>query len=350
MQKLIFLFLAALCFNCEQEQAIKKSPFSSVEISKVFLDSTISIRAIEVLADGNLAFSANASRYGLYNVNKQLMSMGKLNTPDSLLTEFRAVGHTSEDFFTLSAGNPALLYKTGDSGVMELVYKEEHDKVFYDAMAFWNDKEGIAIGDPTEDCMSIIITRDGGHNWTKIECSDLPKSKDGEAAFAASNTNISIFENHTWIATGGMVSRVLYSDDKGLTWTVFETPIIQGKPTTGMYSIDFYDDKNGFAIGGDYTEADASERNKIVTVDGGKTWKAIEVGNGPGYRSCVQYFPNSDAKELLAVGFKGIDYSWDGGYSWKNLSKEGFYTVRFINDSTAFAAGSKRISKLTFKR
>ena len=39
---------------------------------------------------------------------------------------------------------------------MQLVYKEQNEKVFYDAMAFWNDEEGMAIGDPVENCMSII--------------------------------------------------------------------------------------------------------------------------------------------------------------------------------------------------
>ncbi|MCB0400212.1 MAG: oxidoreductase, partial [Winogradskyella sp.] len=68
---------------------------------------------------------------------------------------------------------------------------------------------------------------------------------------------------------------------------------------------------------------------KIRTIDGGKTWNVVANGKGPGYRSCVQYIPNSNAKELVAVGFKGIDYSNDSGDTWKHLSNEGFYTIRF---------------------
>jgi photosystem II stability/assembly factor-like uncharacterized protein len=216
-------------------------------------------------------------------------------------------------------------------------------------MDFWNDQEGIAIGDPTDDCMSIIITRDGGETWTKLSCDDLPKAKEGEAAFAASDTNISIVGDHTWVATGGKTSRILYSPDKGKTWDVFETPIVQGKETTGMYSIDFYDENNGFAIGGDYTKPNDTLNNKIKTTDGGKTWQVVANGKGPGYRSCVQYIPNSNAKELVAIGFKGIDYSNDSGETWKHLSDEGFYTIRFLNDSVAYAAGKGRVSKLTFR-
>jgi photosystem II stability/assembly factor-like uncharacterized protein len=248
----------------------------------------------------------------------------------------------------LSVENPALLYKTGDAGRMQLVYKEDHDKVFYDAIDFWNNQEGIAIGDPTEDCMSIIITRDGGNTWHKLSCDSLPKTKEGEAAFAASDTNIAIVGDHTWVATGGKASRVMYSPDKGKTWEVYDTPIIQGLETTGIYSIDFYDEQNGFAIGGDYTKPDDNTANKIQTNDGGKTWELVAQNENPGYRSCVQYIPNREGKELVAIGFNGIDYSNDSGTSWKHLSDEGFYTIRFLNDSVAYVAGKGRISKLTF--
>jgi len=116
-----------------------------------------------------------------------------------------------------------------------------------------------------------------------------------------------------------------------------------------MYSIDFYDALNGFAIGGDYTKPDANSANKIRTNDGGKTWHLVAEHKSPGYRSCVQYVPNSKAKQLVAVGFKGVDYSNDSGDTWQHLSDEGYYTIRFINDSTAYAAGNGKVSKLNFK-
>ena len=116
----------------------------------------------------------------------------------------------------------------------ELVYEETHPDAFYDALHFWNSKEGIAIGDPTDGCMSMVITRDGGLTWQKISCDILPPAMEGEAAFAASDTNIAIVGDQTWVATGGRSSRVLYSSDKGMTWDVFETPIVQGLETTGI--------------------------------------------------------------------------------------------------------------------
>ena len=112
---------------------------------------------------------------------------------------------------------------------------------------------------------------------------------------------------------------------------------------------DFYDALNGFAIGGDYSKPEDNQANKILTIDGGKTWQIVAAGQNPGYRSCVQYIPNREGTELIAIGFNGIDYSNDGGYHWKHISDEGFYTIRFLNDSVAYAAGKGRISKLTFR-
>ena len=123
--------------------------------------------------------------------------------------------------------------------------------------------------------------------------------------------NIAIVEDKTWVAT--TAGRVYYSEDKGETWEFVNTPIVNKKDTEGIYSVDFYDDLNGFAIGGDYTKPDGNIGNKVKTVDGGKTWQLVADGQTPNYRSCVQYIPNRNGQELVAVGFKGIDYSNDGG-------------------------------------
>ena len=78
-------------------------------------------------------------------------------TKDTLQFEFRSIAQTSEAVFVLSVANPAVLYKISKKDLTTtLVYQENNEKVFYDSMQFWNNKEGIAIGDPTEDCFSII--------------------------------------------------------------------------------------------------------------------------------------------------------------------------------------------------
>ena len=355
MKKLLFLFILGLC-SCKNEKQdtqkintrIQSKPdFTSVAIEPILEMDSLSVRAIEIIGS-NVVFAANNGTYGLYN---SATGTWKINTQklQDYTPEFRSLASTANDFFMLSVGSPALLYKTGDDGRMELVYQEDHEKAFYDAIAFWNDSEGIAMGDPTDSCISIIITRDGGKSWKKIECENLPEAAEGEAAFAASNSNIAIDGDKAWILTGGVKSRILYTEDKGMNWEIFETPVLQGEPTQGGYSLDFYDDKNGFIIGGDYTKADGKTGNKAITKDGGKTWELVSDGTGPGYKSSIRYIPNSNAQKLVATGFTGIELSTDAGKTWKHLSDEGFYTLRFLNDSTAYAAGKGRIAKLRFK-
>lgn len=341
-----YFFIFILLASCAVEPEFVPKQYKAVEVASLFTDS-VSIRAITLMGK-NLAFAGSKNTYGVYNQGDKA-AISSTVTVDSLELEFRAVASTKKDFFMLNVGNPAVLFKTGEQGKMIPVYLEEDEKVFYDSMAFWNDMEGIAMGDPTDGCISIIVTRDGGRSWQKLPCSMLPEVVEGEAAFAASNTNIAIVGDHTWIATGGVRSRILYSPDKGRSWEVFDTPVVQGEPTQGMYSIDFYDENTGFAIGGDYTKPEENTANKIRTIDGGKTWQVVGSRMDPGYLSCVQYIPGRQGKELVAVGFQGIWFSNDGGDSFAKISDEPFYTLRFNSDSTAFAAGKNRLAKLTFK-
>ncbi|WP_106793168.1 oxidoreductase [Aquimarina sp. Aq78] len=347
------LFVLTFVFWTTEEKVVTHN-FSKVEIEVILKDS-ISIRALDIYNDTLIGFGFNKG-YGFMNLTTKKKTIIEFSETDTIekkenwIAEQRAVSFTDKSFFSLGVSSPARLRKIDrESKKEKIVYTEMHKKIFYDAIAFWNAKEGIAMGDPTDTCLSIIITRDEGETWKKVSCNDLPEAFVGEAAFAASNGNIAIVGDKTWIATGGMKSRVFYSPDKGKTWEVFDTPIIQGKETTGAYSVDFYDENNGVIFGGDYTDPKSNEANKAITKDGGKTWNLVSDGSGVGYKSCIRYIPNGGGKEMVAVGFTGISISNDLGRSWKELSKEGFYTIRFINDSTAIAAGKGRIAKLVFK-
>ncbi|MFV8347046.1 oxidoreductase [Flavobacterium sp. ZB4P13] len=353
MKNIFLILLASTVFaSCKTSVYNVKnennSEFKSVAIDTLFQDK-ISIRAI--LFDANKVwFAADKGRFGFFNLDNNQKFESKI-IKDSLKLEFRSNAKTKKHIFILNVGNPALLYQISKDGKeTKLVYQENHEKVFYDSMQFWNDKEGIAMGDPIADCLNIIITRDGGNSWDKVPSTKLPKVIDGEAAFAASNTNIVIKGNNTWIVSGGKKSRVFYSSDKGNTWTVYDTPIVQGKSMTGIFTADFYDAQNGFVTGGDYEVRNQNFSNKAITTDGGKTWNLIAENQGFGYASCVQYVPESNGKGLVTVGFSGIYYSSDSGNSWKQLSTDtSLNTIRFIDNHTAIAAGQNKMIRINFK-
>ncbi len=351
MKYFAIILVLILGFSCSDDKENDKEnekepiPFTSVEIETIYADS-VSIRAIEII-DNSLAYAGSDGIFGNIDLTSGKI-MESVQQYDTLFPQFRAVAHTTSDFFMLSVANPALLYKTGDDGKMELVYIEEDEAVFYDSMTFWNDQEGIAMGDSMDGCLSVIITRDGGNTWNKLPCSDLPEGIEGEGAFAASNTNIAIVGDKTWIATTN--SRIYFSPDKGKTWEIQQTSIVKDEPTQGIYSIAFYDENLGVAIGGDFTKPEGNTANKALTEDGGKTWQLIADGQNPQYKSCIQFAPNSEGNGMVAIGFTGISYSADRGATWEQLSDdESFYTIRFLNDSVAYAAGKNRIAKLVFK-
>ena len=349
MKNLVLILLAvSLFFSClQKEKNISQRTITKVVIETLMQDSKLNVRAIEINQQGNLGFAGANGEMGFNSITASEEKIVFLKQAyDTITPNFRSFAYANKASFALSIVSPALLYKM-ENDTTRIVYKEFHKDVFYDAMDFWNDEEGIAIGDSLDGCLSIIITRDGGETWNKLNCDQLPKPAENEGAFAASDTNIAIVGDKTWVAT--TAGRIYYSDDKGVTWEIIDTPIIKEKESEGIYSIDFYDELNGFAIGGDYTNPGASTANKIRTLDGGMTWEIVADNHIPGFRSCVQYVPNSNGNELVAIGFKGIDYSNDFGDSWTHLSDEGFYTIRFVNDSLAYAAGNGRISKLTFK-
>ncbi|PWG04432.1 WD40/YVTN/BNR-like repeat-containing protein [Polaribacter aquimarinus] len=342
---IIFVFLSFIA--CNKEYLPRN--IESITIQKFKIDST-SIRAIQIVNENEVIYAGSNGDIGIISDSpKNTLSKISIQYQDSISPNFRSVASNGKAIFALSIGNPALLYKV-KNGKIALVYKEVHEKVFYDAMKFFEDNiHGIAVGDPTEDCPSILLTKNAGETWEKVSCDILPKFDDGEAFFAASNTNIKTIGNTVWLASGGKKTRILKSTDYGRTWTIYNTPIVQGNGPQGIYSIDFADKKNGIVMGGNYSKPNANKANKAITKDGGKTWTIVSDGLNPNYKSCVQYVPNTNGKEVFTVGKTGVSFSNDSGNTWTDISKESYYTIQFVDRKTAWLSGNNKIGKLVLE-
>ena len=339
LKKLLFFsYLLSVSLTAQHE--------GSISLLAQFKLPGISVRAIEVTDINTLWFAGSKGRYG--RIINDKMEIDSISHQDKF-PQFRSIAYNGEFVFLLSIENPALLYKIDPNkplGHYDLVYTASDPKIFYDSLAFFDNDIGIAMGDPTADCLSVIKTIDGGETWTKLSCKELPKVADGEAAFAASNSNIAIFKNNIWMVTGGTKARVFKSEDYGESWSVTETPMVQGGKMTGIYTVDFYDDKNGMIMGGDWEDKKNGTASKAISNDGGLTWNLVAPNGVPGYISCIQYFPEETAKKILAVSTEGLFFSKDKGATWNKLEEMGYYSLRFIDNQTAWLSTFEEIVKI----
>jgi photosystem II stability/assembly factor-like uncharacterized protein len=202
----------------------------------------------------------------------------------------------------LSAASPAYLFKTTNKGkTWKLVYKNTDKKIFFDSMKFVDSQRGIAVGDPIDGRIRLLITRSGGNKWTAFRKKYTKmKLNEGESLFASSNTCLEIYNNHVWFVTGGKTARVFCAPYNGY-FTATNTPIAQGGKMTGIYSVDFFNDKVGLIAGGDYEKTDLSVVSLAFTNDGGKTWSPIQSSRAF-FGSCVKFL---NAHSFVVTGHDG---------------------------------------------
>lgn len=264
----------------------------------------------------------------------------------------RIEGFSKLDFRTLhafdrktavvaTAGTPAAILRTSDGGENWVqCYISRDSAMFFDGVGFWDTKHGLIFGDPIKGRMFLMETLDGGKTWNEIPFEDRPQLVEGEAAFAASGTTIRTLPNgHVYIATGGVKSRLWHSRDYGHHWEVFETPILQGKPSQGIFSIAFKDTMNGVIVGGDYLQPNDTIDNCFFTKDGGHTW--IRPGRAPeGYRSCVEYCSNG---VVITCGSNGAEQGYCGIQDWYVRGSGGANVVKHSGDDGFILVGGEAI-------
>ncbi|WP_250253109.1 glycosyl hydrolase [Chryseobacterium sp. Marseille-Q3244] len=328
-----FLSLGTLAFS-QQVESIKT----------IFTDK-ISIRALE-LYDHKVWYSGSDSKFGFVDL-KDAKNQKQVKLSDEKL-EFRTLAQDKTSFYAINIVSPGHFFRIDKKDLKsQIIFTDSAKTAFYDALHFVNDKLAYAFSDADSDqLLKLAVYKEG--KWGMFK--NTLKLNDGEAAFAASNTNISSTKKYVWIATGGKASRILRLNLKNEKLEVFKTPFIQGESSQGMYSIDFSGDQFGIAVGGDYTKQEANVNNIATTHDGGETWQIQASGQNAGYMTCVKIKPGSKGKEIVAVGDQHVSYSSDFGKTWKKISEEkGLYVCQWIDENRVVFAGKDRIVEMKIK-
>lgn len=265
----------------------------------IFSRTKENLRGVSVVSQ-KVAWASGAHGTYLRTTDGRIWIPEQVPGAESL--DFRGVvAFSADEAFLMSAGpgEQSRIYHTTDAGRhWQLQFTNTNPKGFFDSIAFWDRTHGIVLGDPIPDetgklKFELLVTEDG-QTWHPMPAGQIPPALAGEGAFAASNSSLAILapnDPNIWFATGGKAARVFHSSDRGQTWQVFDTPIIRGADSQGIFSIAFRDPTHGVVAGGDYKHPELHGPNLAFTYDGGKTWTLSKIFP-QSYYSAVTYDRN----------------------------------------------------------
>jgi photosystem II stability/assembly factor-like uncharacterized protein len=265
----------------------------------------------------------------------------RLHVKDGDALDFRGIvafNAATAYLMSIGEGEKSRIYKTTDGGeTWNLQYSDNRKEFFLDTIACRSEKECFALGDPINGKFLLLKTTDGEH-WSPLPTDNMPPALGGEGAFAASNSCLTLSgDKEAFFATGGPAARVLHSTNGGQSWTVVRTPVLQGNPSSGAFSLGFDGDKHLIVLGGDYKVVDNPDRVSAYSADGGSTWQ-LSTRQPGGFRSAVAHVHEG---YWVALGPTGEDLTNDGGIHWKHTDSLNLNAVAVLDSGTGWAVGAR---------
>ena len=234
------------------------------------------------------------------------------------------------------------IWQTTDSGLTwhkqtSALFSNTNDS-YTNFVHFWDANNGIAGGDPEGGEFEIYTTTDGGANWVRVPGANLPDPVpdisnpllNGEFGFF--NRQF-VLGDTIWFGTD--TGRIYKSIDKGLNWTVTQSP-----STNFVYDrITFSDANKGLLLIYDNTSPSLYD-----TSDGGATWNPVTT-TGMLATSDIAYIPGtSTVVSGNAANPTNSTFSKDDGKTWTIIDNNLHGMIVFLNDSFGFSSGSSTSS------
>lgn len=270
---------------------------------------------------------------------------GNLDISSNLLVGYPfALDSLTSWLCTTDLANPVSgkLYKTTDGGLSWI-----HQSTAYTgfnesptAVHFFDDNTGVTFGaqsnDDYNDQISIYTTTDGGDMWTKVTTPNIPTQLSGEGMTDFLGSSIyAVVDNTIWFPT--LFGRVFKSENKGLTWEVFETGL-QGTPRQEPISIAMQDSLVGILV--------SPNPNEVVkTIDGGETWVFIDLPASTTKTSQVKYIPGTLGTYLIHDAFDSqstkVFITNDAGATWEIIETNvSLFCAQFISPTVGYGGGN----------
>jgi len=305
--------------------------------------TTSLLQAVSVVNNDVVWVSGHGGTWARTEDGGTTWTVGVVPRADSLqFRDLHAVD--AQRAWLMSAGNgPASqIYYTSDGGQnWTQQFRNESSKAFYDCMAFWDDKHGVAMSDGVDGIFPLLFTRNG-KDWRLMAEVASPHARVGEGSFAASGTCLVARDGRfAWFGTGAAVdgyARVWRTTDQGQTWRSSDTPI-ETNASAGIASVAFRDTLHGVALGGNIAKPDTFLLNVAVTEDGGISWGEGAPAPFPGAVYGASYVEGNGSSLLVAVGPRGAAISWDDAKSWTLIDTLSYWSVGMGKDGRGWLVG-----------